>query len=110
MSSIIKFKRGTEAAIQTHVLYEGEPAVSLDSYKLYVGDGTTAGGFRIGITDLTTKGDFLGHDGSNAGRIAIGTDGYALIADATAEFGVSWQVIPGSLWETDGNSDIQPTA
>lgn len=45
--SIIKIKRGIESAIKSRVLERGEPAIALDSRKLFVGDGTNAGGFEI---------------------------------------------------------------
>lgn len=53
MPVLIQFNRGTEAGIPT--LSAGEPAFTTDTYKLFVGDGTTnheiAGGLVIG-TDV----------------------------------------------------------
>lgn len=46
------------------------------------------------ISPLTTKGDVLGHDGTNNVRLPIGADTYVLTADSSAATGMSWQ--PGS--------------
>jgi hypothetical protein len=45
------------------------------------------GGFS---SPLTTKGDLLTHDGSDAVRIGVGTDGEVPIADSSAPEGISW--------------------
>jgi len=39
---------------------------------------------------LTTKGDLLGHDGTDYQRFPIGTDGYVLKADSTQTVGWRW--------------------
>lgn len=44
---------------------------------------------------LTTKGDFYGFS-TEPGRIPVGGDGTALIADSTNAFGVSWQTLSGT--------------
>lgn len=48
MAALIKFKRGTESAIKNEILDAGEPAFTVDTHKLFVGDGTTPGGYLIG--------------------------------------------------------------
>lgn len=39
---------------------------------------------------LTTKGDLLGHDGTNSGRLGVGTNTQVLQADSTQTLGVKW--------------------
>lgn len=46
----IKLKRGQESKIALQVLKSGEPAFATDTKKLFVGDGTTAGGHEIFIS------------------------------------------------------------
>jgi|APGre2960657404_1045060.scaffolds.fasta_scaffold00172_5 hypothetical protein len=71
-------------------------------------DGTTAASHSAGATcypvftatdadqankvasTLTTKGDLLATDGSALNRLAVGTDGQALVASAAATNGVTW--------------------
>lgn len=67
---------------------------------------TPSGG---GYTDpLTTKGDLVGRSSSATGRVPVGTNGYALLADSTATFGIAWTdlggiFIPKSLVTTKGD-------
>ena len=71
-------------------------------------DGTTAASHNAGATcypvftavdadqankvasTLTTKGDLLATDGSALNRLAVGTNGQALVADSSATNGVTW--------------------
>src|SRR6478735_9866653 len=46
--SKIKFRRGTNAQRQFVVLDQGEPAVTTDTHRLYIGTGTLSGGFVVG--------------------------------------------------------------
>lgn len=39
---------------------------------------------------MTTKGDLLSTDGSDPKRVAVGTNGFVLVADSTATSGVKW--------------------
>lgn len=43
---------------------------------------------KLGI--FTTKGDVLGYDGSNNNRLAVGSDGFVLTADAASTNGIKW--------------------
>lgn len=47
----IKLRRMTDAARQTITFAAGEPCWTTDTKKLYVGDGTTAGGIAVDTTD-----------------------------------------------------------
>jgi len=51
MSNIIKIKRGTEANVP--VLEAGEEAFTTDTYKLFIGDGTT--NHQVGGEDVVAK-------------------------------------------------------
>ena len=43
------------------------------------------------LSPTTTKGDIVADDGTDAVRVAVGTDGYVLSADSTAIPGVAWK-------------------
>lgn len=43
--------------------------------------------------NLTTKGDILVTDGTSLARLPVGTDGYALLADAASTYGVHWSSV-----------------
>jgi hypothetical protein len=90
-------------------------------------DGTTAASHSAGATcypvftavdadqankvasTLTTKGDILSTDGSTLNRLAVGTNGQALVADSTATNGLKWAAagtsITASTLEPTGGSD-----
>jgi hypothetical protein len=50
---------------------------------------------------LTTKGDLLVTTGSALNRLPIGTNDFALLADSTATYGVSWKQIPAASLSSD---------
>ncbi len=52
------------------------------------------------LSPLTTKGDLVGHDGSNNTRTGVGANGTFLKADSTASAGFSWDTPPGSSQAT----------
>ena len=58
MPNIIKIKRGTEANLPT--LEAGEEAFTTDTYKLFVGDGTT--NHQVGGDDVVAKSHTQGTD------------------------------------------------
>ena len=49
------------------------------------------------VTPTTTKGDIIVEDGSNAIRVALGTDTHVLTADSTEPSGVKWAVSPSGF-------------
>lgn len=49
-----------------------------------------------GSSPLTTKGDLYTHDGSADARLAVGSDGQVLTADAASPAGVKWATGTGS--------------
>ena len=48
MSTTIQVKRGTLANVAAHTASSGEPMWTTDSFELFVGDGATAGGKKVG--------------------------------------------------------------
>ncbi|MFV3407087.1 beta strand repeat-containing protein [Bdellovibrio bacteriovorus] len=62
------------------------------------GTGQTTAAAAFGaLSPLTTKGDVLVHDGTANLRMAVGSDGKALIADSAEAAGVKW----GDIFATD---------
>lgn len=57
MPTLIKFKRGLESSIKQEILEKGEPTFSLDTHKLFVGDGVIPGGHLIGGNSLSYGGN-----------------------------------------------------
>lgn len=47
------------------------------------------------LSPSTTKGDVIAHNGSDNVRVAVGTDGQALVADSASAAGVKWDTIVG---------------
>ena len=74
MSQKIQFRRGTTAQRTAVTLDSGEPGWDTDTDRLYVGDGTTAGGIPIG------GGDVAGPASSTNNHVALfdGTTGKLL--------------------------------
>lgn len=46
---------------------------------------------RQDAVELTSKGDLISHDGTDASRVPVGADGQVLTARATAPDGVAWE-------------------
>lgn len=74
------------------------PTDSRAGTSLYVGTvaptGPRAGDVwidsSVGTEVLTTKGDILTFDGLNQARVAVGSNGQALVADSTNSSGLAW--------------------
>ena len=58
----ILLRRGTDADRQSVVLSNGEPGWATDTKELYIGDGTTSGGIKIGAQE----GGYIGYAGLSA--------------------------------------------
>lgn len=54
-----------------------------------------------GSSPLTTKGDLYTYTTTNA-RLAVGTDGYALVADSTQAAGIKWAAVTASAAGSTG--------
>lgn len=68
---IIQSKRGTKAKVQTHTGLSGEPLVATDTQELFIGDGSTPGGFAVGTVKSTGT---------------ITADSLAVFSDTTGRF------------------------
>ena len=81
-------------------LAAGELAIETDTAKYKIGDGTTAWtslayssfpSTAITASTVDAKGDLLvGTADNTVGRLQVGADGTALIADSAAATGVKW--------------------
>ena len=75
MANTIKIKRGTNAARLSYIPSPGEPVFALDTKRLYIGDGVTAGG----LDPLSHLGSAsLKNAGTGAGELPI-LDASALV-------------------------------
>ena len=98
MANTIKIKRGTNAARLGYVPSAGEPIFALDTRRLYVGDGVTAGGL-----------DPLSHLGSASLKNAGTSAGNVPILDAGAKIPVTHiPNIPLSLLPTGTTANTIP--
>ena len=98
----LQLRRGIEADRTSVTPADGEPLVILDDgeYKLYVGDGVTAGGHAIagggGVdSPLTTKGDLWVFSSGDT-RLPAGSNGQVLTADSAQALGVKWASAPAA--------------
>lgn len=108
MATSIQVKRGTTAKVAAYTPLEGELVLDLTTKKLYVGDGSTAGGNQI----LASKKGVS--DGSNAASGDIGeiisntTTGVALTSGTPANL-TSVVLTPGD-WDLSGTVLLSSTA
>lgn len=73
------------------------------------GQATTVLGFNA-LSPLTTKGDVLGHDGTNNVRLGVGTNGYVLSANSAEVTGLKWIAMSaGSPLTTKGDIFVYST-
>lgn len=99
MSVPIQVRRGTTAERTSVVLDSGEPGWDTTQKKLYVGDGTTAGGIAVGSIPEAPE------DGKTYGR----KDGdWAEIAGAGG--GISWQTVSTATTMAANNAYIVTAA
>jgi hypothetical protein len=73
------------------------------------GQTTQTAAFNV-LDPLTTKGDLLGHNGTDSIRVAVGTNGLCLKADSTAGPGFSWGTCEAFLGDTVGPSSATDNA
>lgn len=114
---------GSAGNVATDVAVSGDISLTNAGVTAYAGTvplnkggtGTAAASanaaFNV-LSPLTTKGDLLGFSTVNA-RLAIGTDGFALIADAASTLGFKWAAILSNPMTTLGDiiyEDVTPAA
>jgi hypothetical protein len=102
MAVKIQLRRGlaSEWTSANPTLAAGELAIETDTAKYKIGDGTTAWtslaysslpSTAISASTVDAKGDLLvGTADNTVGRLQVGADGTALIADSAAATGVKW--------------------
>jgi hypothetical protein len=61
------------------------------------------------LSPLTTKGDLIGRDGTNNVRVAVGSDGQALIADSSQSAGVRYAGVMQVLKKTSDQTNSTTT-
>jgi hypothetical protein len=81
----IKFKRGLESARSGVTPAAGEPLWTTDDKKLYIGDGSTAGGIPVGGGGVSTGSTAPSSTPSQVGELYVDTtSGIAYIATGTS--------------------------
>lgn len=115
MANILTFLKGLAAARAAKTPASGEPLWVTDDKELYVGDGTTAGGIKVGpygagdFVDLTTAQTAAGiktwsNNGIFSGNLYVNStltdpnEFYMTAASTT---------VPSIVWATTGGSDFQ---
>jgi hypothetical protein len=114
MAVRIQFRRGTAAewTAANPVLAAGELGIELDTNKYKIGDGATVWnsldyqslpGDAIGQSITDAKGDLIVATAANTvGRLAVGANNTALIADSATSTGVKWAEV-GTVYANDAN-------
>lgn len=98
---------GPATSLKTFTFPNANATVLTDNAAVTIAQGgtgqvTQTAAFNA-LDPLTTKGDLITHDGTNSVRLAIGTNGFALIADSTQTAGVRW----GAITASAGGSNTQ---
>lgn len=100
MATSIQVKRGATANVAAYTPLIGELALDTTTYKLYVGDGSTAGGKQIvasrkGITDASSAAT------GEIGEVLTATTSSTAVTTATALNATSLVLTPGD-WDVCG--------
>lgn len=95
----LQIKRCTSANRTSYTPAEGEMLYETDTEKLYMGNGSTAGGIEqtnFGSSYITTalidaKGDLVvGTADDTPSKLTVGSDSQVLVADSTEASGLKW--------------------
>lgn len=82
-------------------------ASQVNSGQLAIANGgtnaSTSQGAINNTSPLTTKGDVVTFDGTNTVRLAVGTDGFGLVADSAQTTGIKWTAIVTNPMATTGD-------
>jgi hypothetical protein len=66
------------------------------------GQTSQTAGFNA-LSPMTTKGDIIAHNGTNNIRLAVGTNGYGLVADSAQASGLKWAAMLSNPMTTTGD-------
>lgn len=92
----LQFRKGPEASRNSVTPASGEPLWTTDEKKLYIGDGSTAGGVAVTgdiSSPLTSKGDIWVRSGTDT-RLPVGSNGQILSVDSSEATGLKWIAAP----------------
>ena len=67
----LRLRRGTDSTRTSITPVQGEPIYTTDTKKLYIGDGSTAGGIEIGGGAASDNGFTSGAGGAGGNGICI---------------------------------------
>lgn len=95
----LRLRRGTDSTRTSITPVQGEPIYTTDTKKMYIGDGTTAGGVEIGGTTVTNSGDnrVITSDGTSTG----------LVAESNLSFNGTQLTITGSIISPSFTGSLQ---
>jgi hypothetical protein len=98
----LRLRRGTEADRTSITPVQGEPIYTTDTKKLFIGDGTTAGGVEVGGTSVSNASDnrIITSDGTSTG----------LSAETNLSFDGSMLNVTGSVIANSLTGSLQGTA
>jgi len=111
MSNITKilFRRGLDNQRVTIVLNSGEPGYSLDTKRLFVGDGVTAGGNPVGVVNYGIVSALSGSYVYNSTNTNMTSSAFILLS--AAEIGdIFYDQATTSLWAVSSTSIIAGNA
>jgi len=113
MSTITQFlfRRGTDAARQTTLLASGEPGITTDSNRLFVGDGVTPGGNIAGNINFGIFNNIIG--GPNPlyiNNVSTGIDSTAYVTLTGAQIGdLFYELSTGIVYSLSATPNGNPT-
>jgi hypothetical protein len=95
----LRLRRGTDSTRTSITPIQGEPIYTTDTKKLFIGDGTTAGGVEIGGTTVSNSGDnrVITSDGTSTG----------LVAESNLSFNGTQLTVTGSIIATSLTGSLQ---
>jgi hypothetical protein len=98
----LRLRRGTDSTRTSITPVQGEPIYTTDTKKLFIGDGTTAGGVEIGGTSVSNASDnrIITSDGTSTG----------LSAETNLSFDGSRLTVTGSVIANSLTGSLQGTA